>query len=495
MRSVGMVLAALLSLEAAGSVGVRPQHGPLTRAISAAQAEMPARQALTGWLAAFDNSDRATYRAFVEHEFPAGLAHIDRDTGLWENTGGFDLKKIETESPTQIAALVEERAGDDFARITLQVNPTAPTRIARFQIVPVYPRPAGFPLPHLSDAQLIAKLQTRLSNAVAAGRFSGAMLVAKDGKPIFAQACGLADRERHIPNTLQTQFSIGSINKLFTAVATLQLVQAGKVKLNDPLVKFLPEYPNHKLAATVTIRELLTNSGGTGDIWGPEYNKDRLHLRTLADYVQLYGNRPLRFPPGSRWEYSNYGFILLGRVIEVVSGESYYDYVREHVYAPAGMRATASPPEVEADPLRSVGYTRQGTGQWHSAAGMESYRGTSAGGGLSTVDDLLRFANALEHHTLLNKQLTEMATTGQEKNPFGYDGFGFGVQSFNGTPCFGHNGAGAGGNSDLEVCDHGRYAVVVLSNLDPPSAQQISEFILDRLPQELSVREGHSGRH
>lgn len=98
------------------------------------------------------------------------------------------------------------------------------------------------------------------------------------------------------------------------------------------------------------------------------------------------------------------------------------------------------------------------------------------------MGDLLRFANALERHTLLNAQLTQMATTGQEKNPFFYDGFGFGVQSFNGTFCFGHNGAGAGGNSDLEVCDNGRYAVIVLSNLDPPSAQQISDYVLNRLP-------------
>ncbi len=467
------------------SLAVLPaQHQPSPPAATAAQAETPARQELGCWLAAFDESDRAAYRVFLERDFPAGLAHVDRDTELWENTGGFDLKKIETESPTQITALVEERAGDEFARITLQVDAAAPTRIAHFQIMPVYPRPAGFPLPHLRDAQRIAQVRTRLSDAVAEGRFSGAVLVAKDGKPIFAQAYGLADRERHIPNTLETQFNIGSMNKMFTAVAILQLVQAGKVELDDPLVKYLPDYPNHELAATVTIRELLTNSGGTGDIWGPEYDRHRLQLRMLADYVRLYGDRSLRFLPGSRWEYSNYGFILLGRVIEVVSGESYYDYVREWVCAPAGMRATASPPEEEPDPLRSVGYTRQGGGQWHSAANMLSYRGTSAGGGLSTVGDLLRFANALEQHTLLNAQLTRMATTGQEKNPFGYDGFGFGVQSFNGVPCFGHNGGGAGANGDLEVCDNGGYAVIVLSNLDPPSAQQISDFILNRLPPQ-----------
>ena len=129
----------------------------------------------------------------------------------------------------------------------------------------------------------------------------------------------------------------------------LQLAQAGKLRLADALGKYLTNYPNKELAAKVTIGELLTNTGGTGDIWGPDYDKHRLELRTLQDYINLYGNRPLRFEPGSRWEYSNYGFILLGAVIEKVSGQSYYDYVREHIYVPAGMTSTGSEPEDPSD--------------------------------------------------------------------------------------------------------------------------------------------------
>ena len=159
---------------------------------------------------------------------------------------------------------------------------------------------------------------------------------------IFAEAYGLADREHRIPNSLNTRFRIGSMNKMFTAVAVLQLVTAGKLKLDDPLIKYLPDYPNRELASKVTISQLLSHTGGTGDFFGPQFSARRLEFRTHEDYIKLFGNRPVAFEPGSRFEYSNYGFIILGAVIEKVSGESYYDYVHDHVYNPAGMISTGS---------------------------------------------------------------------------------------------------------------------------------------------------------
>ena len=145
---------------------------------------------------------------------------------------------------------------------------------------------------------------------------------------------------------------------MFTSVATLQLVEAGKLALDDPIGKHLPDYPNKDVASKVTVRHLLTHTGGTGDIFGPEFDQNRLKLRGHSDYVKLYGSREPLFDPGARYEYSNYGFVLLGALIEAVSGESYYDYVREHVFRPAGMTATDSLPESEDVPNRAAGYTR-----------------------------------------------------------------------------------------------------------------------------------------
>jgi D-alanyl-D-alanine carboxypeptidase len=457
---------------------------PSSSAAQTSQSESPAGRQLAAWLAAYDGTDFNAYLQFLQQNCVSPPGPMLRDSIFRERIGGFDLKKVENETPTTVTALLQEHTSDRFSRLVLEVEASEPHRILSFDMHPVE-RPAEFAFKPMTEAELIAALGKRMQEEAAADKFAGAVLVAKNGKPIFAQAYSLADREHNIPNTLTTRFSIGSMNKMFTGVAVLQLAQAGKLKLDDPLGKYLTNYPNKELAAKVTIGELLTNTGGTGDIWGPEYDKHRLELRTLQDYINLYGARPLRFEPGSRWEYSNYGFILLGAVIEKVSGESYYDYVREHIYIPAGMTSTDSEPEDPAKANHSIGYTKMGAGMgedaWHPTTGTLSYRGSSAGGGYSTVGDLLAFANALRENKLLDPQYTKLLTTAKVKNPFGFDAYSFGVQTINGVQCLGHNGGSPGTNGDLEICGDSTYTVIALANMDPPAAEQASQFVINRL--------------
>ncbi len=444
-----------------------------------------AGKALHGWLDAFNSEDSAVYRTFVEKNWPSGVKLVDEIKTFRAMTGGFDLRKIEAEStPTKIVALVQERTSDRFRRLFLEVNAAEPHEIL-FWGIRAIPRPAEFPLPHVSTDALMPALREKLKQETAADRFAGAVLVAKDGKPVFEQAYGLADREHKIPNTLGTRFRIGSMNKMFTAVATLQLAQAGKLRLQDPIGKYLTDYPNKDLASKVTIHQLLTHTGGTGDIFGPEFAAHRLELRTIDDYVKLYGKRAVKFQPGSAWAYSNYGFILLGAVIETVSGESYYDYVRKHVYAPAGMTSTGSEPENVAVPDRSIGYTEE-NGKLQPNTDTLPYRATSAGGGYSTVEDLLRFANALQQNKLLDAQRTQLLTTGKVDMP-GVSrryAYGFGDGMINGTRCFGHNGGAPGMNGDLDICPGNHYVVTVLANMDPDAAQKIEDFITNRMPEK-----------
>jgi D-alanyl-D-alanine carboxypeptidase len=310
------------------------------------------------------------------------------------------------------------------------------------------------PPAHLSEGELISVVRQKLAQDTASDHFAGAVLIAHNGKPVFAEAYGLSDREHKIPNTLKTRFRIGSLNKVFTAVATLQLVQQGKLGLDDPVGKYLTDYPNKDIATKVTIHQLLTHTGGTGDLFGPEFDAHRLELRTHQDYVKLYGNRGPSFEPGSRSEYSNYGFLLLGAIIEKVSGESYYDYVRKHVYTPAGMTSTGSEPEDQAVPDRSIGYTATGTTNGlRPNTGMLPYRGTSAGGGYSTVEDLLSFVNAVQQNKLLNARYTEVLTVGKVKTPGGcLVASGFADCEINGVRFFGMGGGSIGMNADLEVC-------------------------------------------
>ncbi len=446
--------------------------------------DTPAGHQFAAWLEGFNRGDRDTYRAFLEKNFPSRVPGLDREIGFRQMTGGFDLKKIEESTPAKVVALMQERLGDQFARASLEVEAAEPHRIASLGIMAI-PRPAEFTLPHLSEAELIAAARKKVKEEADAGRFSGAVLVARTGKPILLEAYGLADREHKTPNATTTRFRIGSMNKMFTAVATLQLAQAGKLQLNDPLGKYLTDYPN-KDVAKVTIHQLLTHTGGTGDIFGPDFQEHRQELRTLQDYVKLYGNRGLQFEPGSRWEYSNYGFVLLGVLIEKVSGMSYYDYVREHIFVPAGMTSTASDPEDRPVPDRSIGYTRMGTGpggDLHPNTETLPYRGTSAGGGYSTVEDLLRFANALEEHKLVDAHYTDLLTTGKVDAMGARYAYGFEDLTINGTRCFGHGGGAPGMNGDLKICPAAGYVVSVLANMDPPAAGRLSDFITNRLPK------------
>jgi CubicO group peptidase (beta-lactamase class C family) len=409
------------------------------------------------------------------------VVEVDDWLGFRGMTGGFELKKAEESTPTRFTALVQESDSDQFARIVLEVEPAEPHGVVRIDARPV-PRPAEFALPRLTESELLTALRAKLERDSTADRFAGAVMVAKDGRTIFAGAYGLADREKKVPNALHTRFRIGSMNKMFTATAVLQLVQSAKIKLEDPVGRYLTDYPNKDVAAKVTIHHLLTHTGGTGDIFGPAYDAHRLDLRTLQDYVKLYGERGLSFEPGSRWDYSNYGMLLLGVVIERVSGVSYYDYVRDNVYVPAGMTGTAALPEDEAVSDRAIGYTRR-DGVWKPNTDTLPYRGTSAGGGYSTVEDLVRFATALRTNRLLNAHYTDLLTTGKvDTGGNGKYAYGFQDTVVQGVRSFGHGGGAPGMNGDLRIYPQSGYVIAVLSNLDPPAAGRVSQFIGDRLP-------------
>jgi D-alanyl-D-alanine carboxypeptidase len=449
--------------------------------------DTPAAHQLSGWLEAFNSGDKATFLAFLQKNYPARVGDMDREMGFRDQTGGFDLRQAGECEATKCSAILQERGSEQFARIMVEVDPAEPHTIKSIELRAI-PRPAEFPIPRMAEAESLKAFRAYLDGVAASDRFSGTALVAKNGKPVFTAVYGMADREKKTPNQLDTRFRIGSMNKMFTATAVLQLVQAGKINLTDPLGKYLPDYPNKDVASKVTIDHLLTHTGGTGDFFGPEFDKHRLELRTLEDYVKLYGERGLGFEPGSRWEYSNYGFLLLGLVVEKASGQDYYDYVREHIFKPAGMNSTDALPEDRAVPGRSVGYTKEGGAKgWSSNVDTLPYRGTSAGGGYSTVEDLLAFANALANHKLLEAKYVDLLTTGKiETRPGGSKyGYGFGENiSSDGVRCFGHGGGAPGMNGDLKICPQAGYVIAVLANLDPPAASRASDFITARLPKD-----------
>lgn len=443
-----------------------------------------ATQQLKNWLAAYDGDNWNAYLEFVKRSFVAEPEPMLRYPGFRDLTGGFSLRKIEAETPTQATVIIEERNTDQMARVVVEVEASEPHRIVKLHPEPIPPS-------HLNEQELADGTRQLLQRMTSADKFAGDVLIAKGGRVALARAYGFADREHRIPNTLHTRFGMASVAKMFTSVAILQLVEAQKIKLDDPVGKYLTEYPNREVASKVTIRELLNHTGGTGDIFGPELETHAQELRTHEDYIRLLGSRPPRFEPGSRFEYSNYGYVILGAIIDRVSGQNYYDYVQNHVYIPAGMTSTAMP-EPGDEPVAdlSTGYTKRGGTSWHSDRASPQFRGTAAGGGYTTVEDLLRFANALQDNKLLSAHDTELLNAGDIATPIGIRySYGFEVATWNGLRCFGKGGLAPGLDDSFNICPAAGYVVAVLANMDPPAGQRISGFILNRLPERQSAHQ------
>ena len=313
-------------------------------------------------------------------------------------------------------------------------------------------------------------LQSTLSRLSEADKFSGAALLAKNDDILFQGAYGYADHAFGVKNTVDTKFNIASMGKMFTGVAILQLAEAGKLSLDDHLSKDLPSYPNRQVARSVTIRQLLTHTSGLSDFFGPKFVASNMsRFNTLESLLPFFVDAPLLFKPGSQWRYSNAGYIVLGLVIAHLSGETYYDYVQQHIFNPAGMHDTGNWPADQDVPNRAVGYTNLEAPQAARKSNIFFLqRGGSAGGGYSTVGDLFRFARALERRELLNEAYTKLDLGGQVATGRPGVRYGFGMEEriLNGVRIVGHSGGGPGIQGILEMYPDLGYVVAILANYD-----------------------------
>ena len=290
----------------------------------------------------------------------------------------------------------------------------------------------------LTPDQIVGAITEYAQQLADGDRFSGVVLVAKGDQTKLARAWGMASATEK--NTLDTKFNIGSINKSFTQKAIEQLAAAGKLSIDDTVRKRLPDYPS-AVADRITIRQLLEHRSGLGDIFGPKYfDAPPARLRELSDFLALFADAPLQFEPGSAQRYSNAGYVVLGLIIERVSGETYRDYVQKHIFDPAGMKNSGFWAVDEIVPHRATGYTKRGpTGPLDQRVSNDKTlpgRPSSAGGAYATAADLLRF---------------------------------FQWQNVSGV---GVGGGAPGLNASVEI--ENEWAVVVMSNYDPPSAEALS---------------------
>jgi CubicO group peptidase (beta-lactamase class C family) len=383
----------------------------------------------------------------------------------------------------EITVLARANLTEELARVHLEVGSDPLHHIKRFSFT-LTGRPADVNPPEkLTEAQILERLEAYLSKLVGADVFSGAVLVARDGRPIFQKAYGLANKKSNLPNRLDTKFNISSMDKMFTGVAIAQLAEEGKLSFDDTIAKHMPDYPNKIAADTVTIHQLLTHTSGIGDYFGSGFEQVKGNLRSVRDYFPLFARTNPSSAPGAKWGYSNAGYIVLGAIIEEVSGQSYFDYVREHICKPAGMSNTDFYETGSNTPDLAIGYTNIGPGgglELLSPADNTSIlpvKGSPAGGGFSTVEDLLKFDAALRTHKLLNPKFTDLVLTGKVDRGDEWGGkysYGFAEDSLNGKAIVGYTGGFPGANGEFDMYPEIGYTVAVLSNYDPPSAQRVA---------------------
>ena len=440
----------------------------------------PAGTRITELIELINAHDPEKVRAYAGEHFTPSFrdfapmeVHVSTFMRLYEGSHGFEFysvrKYTEPTPENEFVVINRNKLTGGWDAFIMQLEEKPPYRIAGLRFAPARPPRDVPPAGKLTDAEIVKELEAHLERVVEADAFSGTVLLAKDDKILFKGAYGLASKRFDAPNRVDTKFNLGSMNKMFTAVAIAQLAQRGKLSFDDPIGKYLSsDWLEGDVTDEVTIRHLLTHTSGLGSYFNATFmDSSRALYRAVEDYKPLVaGDRPA-FEPGTQWSYSNTGFLLLGAILERVTGRSYFDYVGDNIYKPAGMVNTDCYEMDKPVPNLAIGYSRETTEkgpEWTNNLFKHVVKGGPAGGGFSTVEDLFRFATALRSHRLLSREYTELVLSAKpEANSPDY-GYGFTVRGAAGKRVVGHGGGFPGINSNLEVYLDTGYTTVVMSN-------------------------------
>jgi CubicO group peptidase (beta-lactamase class C family) len=418
------------------------------------------------------------FRSFVPME-----EHIEVFLGFRQETGGIDfsgIRRYVPERKDRTIVIVKDRNYESYRGLSLGFSDAPEYLIGGAGFSPARP-PADLKEPPLTEGQVIAETKAFMARIIDKGLFSGTLLIAKGDQILLTMAAGEASKAFHVPNNIDTKFNLGSMNKMFTSTAVVQLAEKGKLSLDDPISKYIDEsWLPKEVTDKIMVRHLLTHSSGLGSYFNETYDKSsRALFRKLDDYKPLIKDDRPAFEPGKQFQYSNTGMFLLGVVIEKVTGEDYFDYIRKTIYEPAGMTNTDC---YEMDyPVENlaIGYSPAPKSPygWQNNLYKHVIKGGPAGGGFSTVKDLHKFALALLAGKYVSKEsLKDMWTDHLGANY----GFGFSVATGAAGKVVGHGGGFDGINSNLDIFLDAGYVVAVMSNSDrgaSPVASKIAGFL------------------
>ncbi len=468
-----------------------------------AQTETPAERRVKELVEFINSGHRATYQKYVSENFAPNFARIPMEqhlgfmSELHDATRGVEFHGIQDSQPNEATARVKTKLTGSWMAILVRVEAEAPHRIAGIGTRPPKPLPNAAPPKVLSKEQMARELEAFMKKLADADVFSGAVLLAKDGVPVFKGAYGMANKDFNVANRIDTKFNLGSMNKMFTAVAIAQLAERGKLSFDDPLSKFLPEFPNKEDAEKIKIKHLLSHTAGLGGYFSPKWQQaSRAEYRTVDDMMKRVAEdeKKVQFEPGSRWQYSNSGMLVLGKVIEVASGQNYFDYVRENIAKPAGMTNTDCYELDKVNPNLAIGYQKEFSDKGVSFSNnifMHVMRGGPQGGGYSTVEDLLKFDVALRSNKLVGAEYVKMLLSAKPDLKSTQYGYGFQISSRDGVVIVGHSGGFPGISSNLDMFLGTGWTAIVMSNYGGGSRQpqeKMREMILPAIDTKTAQR-------
>jgi CubicO group peptidase (beta-lactamase class C family) len=390
------------------------------------------------------------------------------------DSGSYRVAEITDSKADRIDVQVVSNKTDVWFHLSLVLDKD--NKIEGFGAAPTAPPETALPR-DFSDAAVKSVITTYADRVGKAGHFSGIVMLARGTQPIVTLTEGYADRGNKAGFTPSSQFTIGSMGKLFTSTAIGQLVDQGKVSYDDVVGKYFPDFANKTVREKVTVGMLLSHTSGMRDFLGkrtPEMMKNG--VKRAAEFLPLYENDEPRFEPGKDWAYSNAGLALAGAIVEKVSGEDYPDYIRKHVFEPAGMK-DSDPNNIPGQrPHQVVPYTQRSPNgdsmDWHEAI---HDIGSPAGGAISTAEDLVRFAEALRSGKLVSRATFEKMIQPHGNPPRGSYGYAMEIDHLYTRTIVGHGGGFPGVSTHLYMVLDSPYTLVVLANQDPPASEIIGE--------------------
>ncbi|NQT79517.1 MAG: beta-lactamase family protein [Candidatus Aminicenantes bacterium] len=405
--------------------------------------------------------------------------------GFFEKYKGLEFHKVRESSAQRFVGVFRCRQTGSAYLFGLAVRSRSPHKIQGMTIFPMTHPDQPESLESLTEKEKVEMLKSYLDIFGESKVFSGAVLLAKNGRVIFNKAHGLADRQEGVLNQIETRFNLASLNKMFTAVAVAQLCEQGKMSYNDPVGKHLDsDWISPKISKKVQVKHLLSHTSGIG-ISKKDDNLKYLEesigkkFRRIDDYKILTDGAFLKTDPGKESSYSNIGFHLLGPIIEKVSGEGYYDYIQVHIFDVAGMKDAGFDELDQLDSNTARGYVKEqkdGKISWRSNESNCSWKGTPAGCAYSTVGDLLKFEQALKKNLLVSKETRDLLFTPKTELGARSYGYGFSVRQFDELLKVGHTGGYIGINNHFSMYLNNGYTVIILCNIDLISGSSVSDI-------------------